>query len=51
MIMPGGEIKALVATTPADFRKQADSLATLVQEALRDNPWSGAIYVFRSKRG
>ncbi len=50
MIIPGGEIKVLVATRPVDFRKQADSLAALVQEALRDNPYSGAIYVFRSKR-
>ncbi len=50
MIMPGGEIKVFVATTPVDFRKQADSLAALVQEALSDDPYSGAIYVFRSKR-
>jgi transposase len=39
-----------VATKPVDFRKQADSLAALVQEALSENPYSGAIYVFRSKR-
>jgi transposase len=50
MIMPGAEIKVLVATKPVDFRKQMDGLAALVQEALRDDPWSGAIYVFRSKR-
>ena len=50
MIMPGAEIRVLVATKPVDFRKQADGLAALVQEALRENPWSGAIYVFRSKR-
>lgn len=50
MIMPNGEIKVLVATMPVDFRRQADGLAALVQEALRENPYSGAIYVFRSKR-
>ena len=50
MIMPGAEIRVLVATKPVDFRKQMDGLAALVQEALRENPWSGAIYVFRSKR-
>jgi transposase len=48
--MAGGEIKVFVATQPVDFRKQADGLAALVQEALREDPWSGAIYVFRSKR-
>ena len=50
MIMPGAEIKVMVATKPVDFRRQADGLAALVQEALRENPYSGAIYVFRSKR-
>jgi transposase len=50
MIMPSAEIKVFVATKPVDFRKQADSLAALVQEALSENPYSGAIYVFRSKR-
>lgn len=50
MIMPGVEIKVLVATKPVDFRKQIDSLAALVQQALGENPFSGTIYVFRSKR-
>jgi transposase len=50
MIMPGAEIKVMVATKPVDFRKQADGIAALVQEALHENPYSGAIYVVRSKR-
>jgi len=50
MIMPGAEIKVLVATKPVDFRRQADGLAALVQEALFENPYAGTIYVFRSKR-
>lgn len=50
MIMPGAEIKVLVATKPVDFRRQADGLAALVQEVLRESPYSGAIYVFRPKR-
>jgi transposase len=50
MILPSAEIKVLVATMPVDFRRQADGLAAVVQEALRENPYSGAIYVFRSKR-
>jgi hypothetical protein len=39
MIMPGAEIKVMVATKPVDFRRQADGLAALVQEALRENPY------------
>jgi transposase len=50
MIMPGAEIKVMVATKPVDFRRQADGLAALIQEALRQDPYSGAIYVFRPKR-
>ena len=49
MILPS-EIQVLVATKPVDFRKQADSLAALVQEALGADPFCGTIYVFRSKR-
>jgi hypothetical protein len=40
----------LIATKPVDFRKGADGLAALVRETLGDDPFSDAIYVFRSKR-
>jgi transposase len=50
MIIPGAEIRVLVATKPVDFRRQADTLAALVQETLQESPWSGTIYVFRPKR-
>ena len=39
MIMPAVEMQVLVATKPVDFRKQADSLAALVQEALAADPF------------
>jgi transposase len=50
MILPGTELQVLVATKPVDLRKQADTLAALVQEALAADPFSGAVYVFRAKR-
>jgi transposase len=50
MITAGAEMQVLVATKPVDFRKQADGLAAIVQAALGADPFSGAIYVFRSKR-
>lgn len=50
MITTGAEMQVLVATKPVDFRKQADGLAAIVQAALGADPFSGAIYVFRSKR-
>jgi len=49
-ISASGATQILVATKPVDFRKQADSLAALVQEALGADPFSGAVYVFRAKR-
>ena len=50
MILGRAEVQVLVATRPVDFRKQIDGLAALVAEALGADPFSGAIYVFRSKR-
>jgi transposase len=43
-------IRVLVATKPVDFRRGADSLAALVREQLKHDPFSGTIYIFRSKR-
>ena len=50
MIVPPAGVRVLVASRPVDFRRGADSLAALVQTALRHDPFSGTIYVFRSKR-
>ena len=50
MITPGMGLRILVATQPVDFRRGMDSLAVLVSEALRDDPFCGALFVFRSKR-
>jgi transposase len=50
MMLAETELQVLVATRPVDFRKQADTLAALVQEALAADPYSGAVYVFRAKR-
>ena len=33
-----------------DFRRGADSLAALVREQLNADPFSGTIFIFRSKR-
>ena len=47
--IPAG-VRVLVATKPVDFRRGADSLAALAKEALRQDPYSGAVLVFRAKR-
>src|SRR5512132_490704 len=50
MLVPWGAVRVLVATKPVDFRKGMDGLAALVKEHLGEDPFSGAIYVFRAKR-
>jgi transposase len=47
--VPAG-MRVLVATKPVDFRRGADSLAALIREQLGHDPFSGMIFIFRSKR-
>jgi transposase len=44
-------MKILVAVEPADFRRGIDGLARLCQETLRHDPFVGAVFVFRNRRG
>jgi transposase len=50
MIAAAAGVKILVATKPVDFRRGADSLVALVRETLENDPFSGTIFIFRSKR-
>ena len=50
MILSGGRFAVFVATRPVDFRKGMDGLAAVVQQQLRLDPFSGAVFVFRAKR-
>ncbi len=47
--LPAGT-RVLLATRPVDFRRGAHSLAALAAEELGENPFSGVVLVFRSKR-
>lgn len=47
--LPAGA-RVLVATRPVDFRKGAHGLAAVASEVLGEDPFSGAVLVFRSKR-
>jgi transposase len=44
-------MRVLVAIEPVDGRKGMDSLARLCQEKLAEDPFSGCVFVFRSRRG
>ena len=47
--IPAGA-RILLAIRPIDFRKGAHSLAAFAQEALAEDPFSGAVIVYRAKR-
>ncbi len=50
MITSPAGTRILLATKPVDFRKGAHGLAALAAEVLGENPFSGVVVVFRSKR-
>ncbi|MDA5555132.1 IS66 family insertion sequence element accessory protein TnpB [Shimia sp. MMG029] len=50
MITPAGNFTFYVASKPVDFRKGMDGLASLVMNEFDLDPFSGAIFIFRSKR-
>jgi transposase len=47
--VPAGA-RILLASRPVDFRKGAHGLASLAQEVLAEDPFSGTVIVYRSKR-
>ena len=49
IVIPPG-LRVLVAARPVDFRKGAHGLAALAASVLAEDPFSGAVIVFRSKR-
>ena len=50
MIVPPTNARVLIATKPVDFRKGVMGLAAIVETEFKADPFSGVIYVFRSKR-
>lgn len=51
MIFPSNRVRIMVATKPVDFRKGHDGLATLVKNELHKDPFTGTVFVFRSRKG
>jgi transposase len=49
-MLPTHTVRIMVATRPVDFRKGHDGLAALVQSVLKDDPFTGTVFVFRAKR-
>lgn len=50
MIFPTSRVRIMVATKPVDFRKGHDGLAALVKNELHKDPFTGTVFVFRSRK-
>lgn len=50
MMFPSNRVRVLVSTQPIDFRKGHDGLAAIVSSVLRKDPFTGTVFVFRSRR-
>ena len=44
------QMKILVAIEPVDFRKGIDGLAAVCKASLAQDPFAGAVFVFRNRR-
>lgn len=51
MIQLAPQLRILVAIEAIDARKGIDSLAQLCREKLSADPFSGCVFIFRSRRG
>lgn len=51
MIQITPQMRVLVATEPVDFRRGIDGLAAVCRSVLSSDPFSGAVFVFRSRSG
>lgn len=49
MIQIAPQMRVLVASAAVDFRKGIDGLVRVCREELRAEPFSGALFVFRSR--
>ncbi len=51
MIQLSAQTRILVAVEPVDFRKGIDGLVGLAKVRLQADPFSGCVFVFRSRTG
>jgi transposase len=51
MLQVTPQMRILVAVEPVDFRKGIDGLVRLCRESLGEDPFQGAVFTFRNRRG
>ena len=50
MIQITPQMRLLLAVEPADFRKGIDGLAQVCRQVLKEDPFSGSVFIFRNKK-
>lgn len=50
MIQITPQMRLLLAVEPADFRKGIDGLAQVCRQVLKEDPFSGCVFIFRNKK-
>lgn len=50
MIQITPQMRIMVAVEPADFRRGIDGLARMCKDVLREDPFSGCVFVFRNRK-
>jgi transposase len=51
MLMPPPSVRVFVASEPVDLRCSFDRLASCTELLLRQDPYSGHLFVFRNRQG
>lgn len=51
MIQLTPQMRIVIAVEPIDFRRGIDGLCRICRETLASDPFSGAVFVFRSRQG
>lgn len=50
MIQITPQMRVLLAVQPVDFRRGIDGLGRLCRQVLKDDPFTGKVFVFRNRR-
>jgi len=51
MMQLAPQMRILLAVQPADFRKGIDGLVRITKEKIKEDPFSGIVFVFKNRRG
>ena len=51
MISTSPAVRVFICTTPCDMRRSFDGLVAMTKDVIREDPFSGHLFVFRNRKG